>query len=139
MKKILIPAFIVFLAVGFSYAEEQAQDGFWYTLLKKVNTISTRGPGGKTHTSVVGVRGAEDTSDELYWKGEAQKGQTTEVIVPENELSDFRQAVDQASQGERQQALASFKTFIATYPDSELAPDAKNAIHQLETEGATIQ
>ena len=138
MKKMFIMALIFVLTIGFAYAEEQ--EGFWYKLLKKINTISTRSPGGRTYTSVVGIRGAEDTSsDELYWKGEAQKNTTGESAVSEEELKDFRLAVDQASQSEKEQALASFQNFIDTYPESELTPDAKGAIHQLETEMSSAQ
>ena len=138
MKKIFLMALIVVLTMGFVYAEEQ--EGFWYTLLKKLNTLSTRGPSGKTHTTVIGIRGAEDTSsDELYWKGEAQKEMTDQSAVSEEELSDFRLAVDQATQGEKDQALVSFRTFLDTYPGSELTPDANAAIHQLETETSSAQ
>jgi len=138
MKKIFLLALIVVLTTGFAYAEQQ--EGFWYKLMKKLNTISSRGPSGKTHTSVIGIRGAEDTSsDELYWKGEAQKNAAAENDVSEKEVSDFRLAVDQASQGEKELAMASFKTFLGSYPDSELVPDAKAAINQLETETSTAQ
>jgi TolA-binding protein len=138
MKKIFVLTLSIILAAGFVYAEEQ--ESFWYKMLKKLNSISTRGPGGRTYTSVVGARGAEDTSsDELYWKGEAQKKGVVESNISEKELSDFKLAVDQASQGEKRLAMTSFQTFLKTYPDSELTPDARAAIDQLEKEASASE
>ncbi len=138
MKKGLILALIVILTTGFAYAEEK--EGFWYSLLKKLNTISTRGTNGRTYTSVVGIRGAEDTSsDELYWKGEEAKNTETQTGVSDEELSDFRLAVDQATQGESEQAMASFQAFLDKYPDSRLTADANAAISQLKTEVSSAE
>lgn len=117
-------------------------DGFWNHLINKINKIVTSRPRGKTYTSVVGVRGAENDNDNsLYWKGEMTPDAGAEDVPPDEDAPEmFRAAVTFAMDGREADALRIFREFMATYPDSELIPDAAAAVAKLEAEmdGATV-
>jgi len=137
MKPLTVALVLVLvLATGPAFTEEKA--GFWDTLIKKINRIASHGPQGKAYTSVVGIRGAEtdEGADNLYWKGLAQP--TTDTadadLVEEASLAAFRQAVAYAVEGNTDQAVDAFHSFIDAYPESELSGDAAAAIAKLEND-----
>ncbi|MDY6832360.1 MAG: tetratricopeptide repeat protein [Thermodesulfobacteriota bacterium] len=131
-------ALVLALAAGPAFTEEKS--GFWDTLLKKINRIASHGPQGKAYTSVVGIRGAETDgeADSLYWKGLEQPAPDAEDadLVEEASLAAFRQAVAYAVEGNPDQALEAFHSFMDAYPESELCDDAAAAIAKLESDVA---
>jgi TolA-binding protein len=79
-------------------------------------------------SAVGGVRGAKDPSEDLYWKGEAQK-----VEVSEAERAAFVQAYEAFAAGKLSEALQGFESFIQTFPRSVLLEDAQRAVEELKT------
>jgi hypothetical protein len=81
-------------------------------------------------TGVAGVRGAkEDAQVRLYWKGNK-----AEEPVSEEELTEFRSAVELASKGERTAAIKELEEFMTEFPDSVLIPDAKKTLDLVKLE-----
>lgn len=79
---------------------------------------------------VAGVRGAkEDSSVKLYWKG--KKG---EEQVTEEEMTEFKTAIELVAKGERASAITGLEKFLAQYPDSALVPDAKKTLDLVKVE-----
>ncbi len=82
-------------------------------------------------TGVAGVRGAkEDDKTKLYWKG--KKG---DEAVTEEELAEFKSAVDLAMKGEKTAAAKELEKFMTQFPDSALVPDAKKTLDLMKEEG----
>ncbi|ABW68828.1 tetratricopeptide repeat protein [Desulfosudis oleivorans] len=142
MKPLTIVALVLVLALAVGPAFTEEKSGFWDTLLKKINRIASHGPQGKSYTSVVGIRGAEtdEETDNLYWKGLEQPAPTEEDagLAEEASLAAFRQAVAYAVEGNPDQALEAFHSFIDAYPESELCGDATTAIAKLESDIAVV-
>ncbi len=137
MRKIMMLLVIVSLSAGGAvYAGDNG--GFWETLLKKINKLSSRSVSQETPTSVVGVRGAQDKdSDSLYWKGKAEKPvKGKEATVSEKEVAEFKKAVQMAAEGQKEAARKAFKEFMVTYPDSRLIEDAEKALKRLKNASA---
>ncbi|MDY6904641.1 MAG: tetratricopeptide repeat protein [Thermodesulfobacteriota bacterium] len=137
MKQLWILVMLMALLVmppGMAGADDT--DGFWNHLIKKINKIVSSRPRGKTYTSVVGVRGAENDSDNsLYWKGETEpEGAGADPLSDEDAPEMFRAAVTFAMDGKETDALRIFREFMASYPDSELMPDAAAAVAKLEAD-----
>jgi TolA-binding protein len=82
-------------------------------------------------TGVAGIRGAkEDEKAKLYWKG--KKGGEG---VTEEELTEFKSAVDLAAAGQKDAAVKELEEFIAQFPDSPLVSDAKKTLEMVKAEG----
>jgi TolA-binding protein len=82
-------------------------------------------------TGVAGVRGArEGAQAKLYWKG--KKG---EEVVTEEEMAEFKSALDVAGTSEPAAAVKEFEKFMAQFPDSPLIPDAKKTLDLVKAEG----
>ena len=77
-------------------------------------------------TAVGGVRGAQVTANDTYWKGEK-----AEQKVDPEELAAFQKAMALAEAGEVKQAQAAFAEFVKKSPDSPLRKDADQALAQL--------
>lgn len=138
MKKLftMIMAVLLF-AAGAALAQEQKpvnkNEGFveWLKALqRKIETITAKKSMPRS-TGVAGIRGAKDDEKaKLYWKG--KKG---DEAVTEEELAEFRSAVDLAAKGEQAAATRELEEFIARFPDSPLLPDAKKTLEMVKGEG----
>lgn len=130
MKKSL--AILVLLGIAFGSQTLYAAEGsdstlsFWEKLRKKIEMLA---PQKKVNasTSVGGVRGAQISADDTYWKGEKLKP------VDPDELAAFKKAMDLAESGETKQAQAAFTEFVKKTPDSPLRKDADLALAQLKS------
>ncbi len=111
------------------YAAEagDASLGFWEKLRRKVELMAPHKNVSAT-TAVGGVRGAQVTANDTYWKGEK-----TVQEVDSDELAAFQKAMGLAEAGEVKQAQAAFADFIKKNPDSPLRKDADQALAQLQT------
>lgn len=100
--------------------------GFWERLRRKVELMAPHKNVAAT-TAVGGVRGAQMTADDTYWKGEkaVQK-------IDTEELAAFQKAVALAESGDVKQAQAAFAEFVRNNPDSPLRKDADQALAQLQ-------
>ena len=75
-------------------------------------------------TGVAGIRGTkEDASVKLYWKGKK-----SDELVTEEEMTEFKAAIDLVARGERAAAITGLEKFLTQYPDSALIPDAKKTL-----------
>lgn len=130
MKKVVVVLLMLILTCSVSVAAEN--DSFWGGLLKKINKIVSHSPRGKTYTSVVGIRGAEEdtSSDSLYWKG--KEAAETETAYSDEEIDAFKTAVFLAEAGKDQKAIEAFNLFLQDYPKSDLRNDAIIAIDRLQ-------
>ncbi len=137
MKKL----FTVFVAVllfaaGAALAQEQKpvdkNEGFmeWLKALqRKIEAIAPK-KSMNMSTGVAGIRGAKnDEKAKLYWKG--KKG---DEGVTEEELTEFKSAVDLAMTGNKTGAVKELEEFIAQFPDSPLIPDAKKTLELVKDE-----
>lgn len=78
---------------------------------------------GRT-VAAASVRGAkQEDAAKLYWKG--RKG--TRAVTPE-ELEAFKAAVALAGEGKTAEARKGLEDFMAKFPESHLAPDAKETL-----------
>lgn len=78
-------------------------------------------------TAAASVRGDKQSdAKEIYWKG--RKGQRP---VTAEELDSFKAAVALAQEGKNAEAKKGLEDFTAKYPESALAPDAKEALTYL--------
>ena len=110
-------------------AAESGLTGWLKELRKKIDLVVPR----KTlpvSTGVAGVRGAKDDAktDKLYWKG--KKG---DAAVTEEEMKEFKEAVELVEKHDRKDALKELEAFMKQYPDSALIPDAKKTLDMLRT------
>ncbi|HTG02238.1 MAG TPA: hypothetical protein VK654_16780 [Nitrospirota bacterium] len=127
MRKIIL---CVIVAVGLcgtpAAAQEQTNTGFldWIRgLQKKISQVAPKKSVGVTN-SVAGVRGAkEDAALKLYWK--SKRG---DEPVTEEELAEFKEALDFAAKGDKARAIHELQEFLKMYPDSALVPDAKKTL-----------
>ena len=75
-------------------------------------------------TGVAGIRGTkEDASVKLYWKGKK-----SDELVTEEEMTEFKAAIDLVARGERAAAITGLEKFLTQYPDSALILDAKKTL-----------
>lgn len=109
------------------YAAEKDDSslGFWEKLRRKVELMAPHKNVNAT-TAVGGVRGAQVTADDTYWKGE----KAVQSVDPE-ELAAFQKAMGLAEAGDVKQAQAAFADFIKKHPESALRKDADQALAQL--------
>lgn len=131
MKKIVALLVLVGSALGSTaiYAAEASDDSlnFWGKLRRKVEMMAPHKSVAATN-AVGGVRGAQVTANDTYWKGEK-----TEQAIDAEELAAFQQAVALAEAGEVKQAQAAFAEFVKNNPDSPLRKDADQALTQLQS------
>ena len=81
-------------------------------------------------TGVAGMRGSrEDASAKLYWKGKK-----SDELVTEDEMKDFKTAIDLIVKDDRAAAITVLEKFLKQYPDSSLIPDAKKILDLLKVE-----
>ena len=91
------------------------------TVPKKIQPLST---------GVAGVRGTkEDASVKLYWKGKPN-----DEPITEEEMTEFKAAIDLVARGERAGAGTRLEKFLTQYPDSALIPDAKKTLDLVKAE-----
>lgn len=122
-------AVLVLGAVASSALAAEVGDGspgFWEKLRRKIELMAPQKSVSAT-TAVGGVRGAQVTASDTYWKGEK-----TESSVDADELADFQKAVALAEAGNAKEAQAAFADFIKNNPDSSLRKDAEQALAQLQ-------
>jgi TolA-binding protein len=81
-------------------------------------------------TGASGIRGTkEDASVKLYWKGKK-----SDELVTEDEMKEFKSAVDLIVKDDRAAAVTVLEKFLKQYPDSALIPDAKKILDLLKVE-----
>jgi len=131
-KKLFAFIMIAGLCCATALAQEQKGPSLsdWLKgIQKKINKIVPKKALPQS-TAVAGTRGAkEDSSAKLYWKG--KKG---EEQVTEEEMTEFRAAIELITQGERDVAIKGLEKFMAQYPDSALIPDAKKTLDLVKAE-----
>ena len=135
LKKMYAFVLIVSLglcAVALAEAQQKQETGFseWLKgLQRKIDQMVPK----KTvslSTGVAGARGAkEDSPSKLYWKG--KKGTET---VAEEELTEFREAIDLAAKGDTARATHELEQFLKQHPDSSLVPDVKKTLDMVKAE-----
>jgi hypothetical protein len=137
MKKTLFIVIAVLLACGTALAQEQERKtgpriAEWLKGLQQKIALIAPKKIVPVSTGVAGVRGAkEDTQVKLYWKG--KKG---EEAVSEEELAEFKQAVECAEKGDSATAVKELEEFMKKFPDSCLIPDAKKTLDIVKAEPA---
>jgi len=128
MKKITM-LFLLGLALGSQalYAAEKdvSKLSFWEKLRVKIESMT---PQKKTNvtTATGGVRGAQVSTEDMYWKNEA-----TGQAIASDELEAFKKAIQLANLDNKAQAQAAFSEFIKKYPGSSLRKDADQALAML--------
>ena len=138
MRKLFaLAAMAMVLAAGAVLAQEQKpvdkNEGFseWLKALQRKIETMTAKKSIPMSTGVAGIRGAkEDEKAKLYWKG--KKGGEG---VTEEELTEFKSAVDLAAAGQKDAAVKELEEFIAQFPDSPLVSDAKKTLEMVKAEG----
>ena len=108
--------FLLGLALGsqtlYAAEKDDSKLSFWDKLRIKIESMT---PQKKTNvtTATGGVRGAQVSSEDMYWKNEAT-GQT----IASDELEAFKKAMQLAGQDNQAQAKTAFSEFIKKYPGS---------------------
>jgi TolA-binding protein len=81
-------------------------------------------------TGEAGIRGTrEDAPVKLYWKGKK-----SEETVTEDEMKEFKSAVDLIVKDDRDAAGTVLEKFLTRYPSSALVPDAKKMLDLIKVE-----
>ncbi len=81
-------------------------------------------------TGDAGMRGTkEDAAVKLYWKGKK-----SEETVTEEEMKEFKAAVDLIVKDDRDAAATVLEKFLKQYPSSALVPDAKKMLDLIKEE-----
>lgn len=130
MKKSI--AILMLLGLTFGGQTLYAAEGgdstlsFWEKLRKRIEMLAPQKKVNAT-TAVGGVRGAQVSADDTYWKGEKAKA------IDPDELAAFKKAMALAESGEMKQAQAAFTEFVKKTPDSPLRKDADLALAQLKS------
>ncbi len=136
MRRIMLMATFMLVIAGAASAQEkmeQQESGLasWLrNMQKKLDIVNPRKTPPVT-TGVAGVRGSkEEGKTKLYWKG--KKG---EEQVSEEELAEFKAALELAGNGESAAAARGLERFLQQYPDSALVPDAKRTLDLVKAQG----
>ncbi len=131
MKKLmtLLALLATLLGATTLYAAEANDSslGFWERLRMKVEQMAPHKNVSAT-TAVGGVRGAQVTADDTYWKGEKAVQN-----IDSEELAAFQKAMALAEAGDVKQAQTAFSDFVKNNPESPLRKDAEQALAQLQT------
>lgn len=129
MKKSIVTLLFLGVALGSQvlYAADAGDStlSFWEKLRKKIEMLAPQKKVSAT-TAVGGVRGAQISADDTYWKGEKIP------VVDPDELATFLKAMALVDSGEMKQAQAAFAEFVKKSPDSPLRKDADLALAQLQ-------
>ena len=132
MKKVIVLLLVMILNSVTLYAGEAGKDektsSFWDAIRKKIELLVPKKKLVAT-TATGGVRGAQTSTDDVYWKGD-----TASNVVDGDELDAFKKAVDLVGSGDKKQARDAFEEFVKTYPESSLRKDADEALAQLQLE-----
>ena len=130
MKKLIAILMLVGIAFGAQtlYAAEGGNStlSFWEKLRKKIEMLAPQKKVNAT-TAVGGVRGAQVSADDTYWKGEKAKA------IDPDELVAFKKAMSLAESGEMKEAQTAFTEFVKKSPESPLRKDADLALAQLKS------
>lgn len=130
MKKSIVMLVLLGAALASQalFAGEEASGtlSFWEKLRKKIELLAPQKKVNAT-TAVGGVRGAQISADDTYWKGEKMA-----KPIDADELAAFEKAMALAESGETKQAHTAFSEFIKKSPDSPLRKDADQALAQLQ-------
>ena len=132
MKKMIM---LLLLTMAFGsqalYAAEKddSKQSFWDKLRAKIESITPQKKTAAT-TATGGVRGAQVSTEDLYWKDEAS-GQ----LIADEEIQAFTQAMELAGQEDKAKAQTAFADFVKKYPDSYLRKDAEQAMALLGEAG----
>lgn len=110
------------------YAAEAGNSSlsFWEKLRRRVEMMAPQKNVAAT-TAVGGVRGAQVTANDTYWKGEKAAQN-----IDSDELAEFQKAMTLAEAGDVKQAHAAFAEFVKNNPNSLLRKDADQALAQLQ-------
>lgn len=124
----LLLLLVALVSQAFAAEENTSTLSFWDKLRKKIELLA---PQKKVNasTAVGGVRGAQVSADDTYWKGE----KAAKTPVDADELVAFEKAMALAESGDIKQAQTAFSEFIKKSPDSPLRKDADQALAQLQT------
>jgi len=136
LRKIVIFAILFCLSVTTALAQEQERKAGpsiseWLKgLQKKLEQIVPR-KSVPLSIVVAGGHGAKDDSQlKLYWKGKKD-----DEAVTEEELANFKLAINAVEKGDRTGAIKELAEFMKQYPDSALIPDAKKTLDLVKEEG----
>lgn len=136
MKKITM-LFLLGLALGSQalYAADKSDStkSFWEKLRVKIESMT---PQKKTTvtTATGGVRGAPESTQDLYWKNEA-----TGQVIADEELEAFKKAMELTGMDDKAKAKAAFAEFVKNYPESSLRKDADQALTLLGNGSASAR
>lgn len=136
MRKIIFSiTFFLAVACAGAYGQEQekkseAGAAAWLKgLRQKISQIVPK-KSIVMSTGVAGVRGAkEDDQAKLYWKGKK-----TEEPISEEELQEFKEALDLIEKGDQAAAVRELEELLNRFPDSALVPDAKKTLDLVKAE-----
>jgi len=134
-KKLFTPILLISLCCLPALAQEQEKKigpsiAEWLKGLQQKIALIAPKKALPQSTMVAGVRGAkEDSSSKIYWKG--KKG---EEPVTEEELAEFKEALEFASKGDHARAIHELEEFMKLYPDSALVPDVKKTMDMVSAE-----
>ncbi len=137
MNKILSVVIVLLLSNGTVLAQEQEKGvgtriTEWLKGLKHKISLITPKKVIPVSTGVAGVRGAkEDEQVTLYWKGKK-----SEEAVSEEELAEFKKALESVETGDSGKAVEELEKFMKKFPDSALIPDAKKTLDIVKAEPA---
>jgi hypothetical protein len=126
MKRVAIVVLGMTLGFGAAHAADDNSSGLFDSLRKKIEQLTPKKK-LQTTNAVGGVRGAQADADELYWKGEKK-----EQSIDADELAAFEEALNQAEAGNKTGAEKMLKDFLKKYPQSQLKPDAEQALALLK-------
>ena len=128
MNRTLLTALLALFVSSAAVAAETPQAGFWEALKAKAEKVTPRKK-SPANTAVGGVRSAKQQEAELYWKGKEQP-----LEADAEELDVFKQALQMAAGGQRQESIKLFEAFLGRYPQSQLKMDCLKALEQLKQE-----
>jgi TolA-binding protein len=129
MKKLTM-LLLLGLALGSQvlHAAEKNDDtmSFWEKLRSKIESFTPQRRVTSTNATG-GVRGAPESSEDVYWKNEA-----TAKTMAADELEAFKNAMKLTASDDKAPAKTAFSEFIKKYPDSPLRKDADQALVLLQ-------
>jgi TolA-binding protein len=125
MKRHLF-AIALFLAAGGAWAGERSLKDWLKDLDMRLRHTEDR---HKRLVAAASVRGAkqEDDGKKLYWKGRKENRPVTA-----EELDAFKTSVALAKDGKTAEAQAGLESFLAKFPSSPMADDAKQTLALLK-------
>ncbi len=127
-RVMLMVGFMTVLSTGLRAEEGAARNIEMKKWAEKLQARLARLERQKQPITVAAVRGEEKKpqSSGLYWKKPKKQ-----MLPAPDELQAFKSAVKTLEDGKREEAAAAFKTFLASYPKSPLADEAKSSLEML--------